>query len=60
MPELMFVLLTLAAHSRYSVRRYLGAFLVGRIPNFWLLAALRSYWMPSGWTVAALVVGQRW
>jgi uncharacterized membrane protein YdjX (TVP38/TMEM64 family) len=47
----------LAAHSHYSVRRYLTAFLVGRIPKFWLLAAAGSYWMPSGWIVLGIVVG---
>lgn len=47
----------LASHSRYPVHRYLAAFLVGRIPKFWLLAAVGSYWMPSGWTVVSIAAG---
>jgi uncharacterized membrane protein YdjX (TVP38/TMEM64 family) len=47
----------LAAHSRYPVHRYLAAFVVGRIPKFWLLAAVGSYWMPSGGTAIAIAVG---
>ena len=47
----------LAAHSRYPVHRYLAAFVAGRIPKFWLLAAVGSYWMPSGWTVIAIAAG---
>jgi hypothetical protein len=30
------------------VPRYLLAFVVGRIPKFWLLATVGLYWMPSG------------
>jgi uncharacterized membrane protein YdjX (TVP38/TMEM64 family) len=47
----------LASHSRYSVSRYLTAFVAGRIPKFWLLAALGSHWMPEGKTVIAVAVG---
>jgi uncharacterized membrane protein YdjX (TVP38/TMEM64 family) len=47
----------LASHSRYPVHRYLAAFVAGRIPKFWLLAAVGSYWMPSGWTVMAIAGG---
>jgi hypothetical protein len=47
----------LAAHSRYPVHRYLAAFVVGRIPKFWFLAAVGSYWMPTGWTVVAIAAG---
>ena len=47
----------LAAHSRYPVHRYLAAFVVGRIPKFWLLAAVGSYWMPSGGTAIAIAAG---
>ncbi len=47
----------LAAHSRYPVYRYLAAFVVGRIPKFWLLAAVGSYWMPSGGTAIAIAAG---
>jgi uncharacterized membrane protein YdjX (TVP38/TMEM64 family) len=47
----------LASHSRYPVYRYLAAFVAGRIPKFWLLAAVGSYWMPSGWTVMAIAGG---
>ncbi|HEV2085241.1 MAG TPA: VTT domain-containing protein [Gemmatimonadales bacterium] len=47
----------LAAHSRYPVHRYLAAFVVGRIPKFWLLAAVGSYWMPSGGTAMAIAAG---
>jgi uncharacterized membrane protein YdjX (TVP38/TMEM64 family) len=49
----------LAAHARYSVPRYLLAFVAGRIPKFWLLAALGFYWMPSGrvlWAIVAVSV----
>jgi uncharacterized membrane protein YdjX (TVP38/TMEM64 family) len=46
----------LASHSGYSVRRYLTAFVAGRVPKFWLLAALGSQWMPSGKTVAVIAV----
>ena len=38
----------LASHARYSVPRYLLAFVAGRIPKFWLLATVGLYWMPSG------------
>jgi hypothetical protein len=38
----------LASHARYSVPRYLLAFVAGRIPKFWLLATAGLYWMPSG------------
>ncbi|MEO6056544.1 MAG: VTT domain-containing protein, partial [Gemmatimonadales bacterium] len=44
----------LASHSRYSVRRYLTAFVAGRIPKFWLLAEVGLHWMPSGGTVLAI------
>ena len=47
----------LAAHARYSVPRYLLAFVAGRIPKFWLLAALGFYWMPSRrvlWSIVAV------
>ena len=47
----------LASHARYPVHRYLAAFVVGRIPKFWLLAAVGSYWMPTGWTVIAIAAG---
>ncbi|HEV8454003.1 MAG TPA: VTT domain-containing protein [Gemmatimonadales bacterium] len=47
----------LASHSRYPVHRYLAAFVAGRIPKFWFLAAVGSYWMPSGWTVIAIAAG---
>ena len=47
----------LAAHARYSVRRYLLAFLAGRIPKFWLLAAVGRYWLPSGPVMWAVVAG---
>ena len=47
----------LASHSRYPVHRYLAAFVAGRIPKFWLLAAVGSYWMPTGWTVIAIAAG---
>jgi uncharacterized membrane protein YdjX (TVP38/TMEM64 family) len=47
----------LAAHSRYPVHRYLAAFVAGRIPKFWLLAAVGSYWMPSEATVIAIAAG---
>jgi uncharacterized membrane protein YdjX (TVP38/TMEM64 family) len=49
----------LAAHARYSVPRYLLAFVAGRIPKFWLLASLGFYWMPNGrvlWTIVAVSV----
>jgi hypothetical protein len=39
------------------VHRYLAAFVAGRIPKFWLLAAVGSYWMPSGRTVIAIAAG---
>ncbi len=44
----------LASHFRYSVRRYLTAFVVGRIPKFWLLAELGLHWMPGGGTVLVI------
>ena len=44
----------LASHSRYPVRRYLAAFVFGRFPKFWLLAAVGLHWMPSGGTVLAI------
>jgi len=47
----------LASHSRYPVHRYLAAFVAGRIPKFWFLAAVGSYWMPTGWTVIAIAAG---
>jgi uncharacterized membrane protein YdjX (TVP38/TMEM64 family) len=47
----------LASHSRYPVHRYLAAVVAGRIPKFWLLAAVGSYWMPSGGTVIAIAGG---
>jgi uncharacterized membrane protein YdjX (TVP38/TMEM64 family) len=47
----------LSAHSRYPVHRYLAAFVAGRIPKFWFLAAVGSYWMPAGWTVVAIAAG---
>jgi len=49
----------LAAHARYSVPRYLVAFIAGRLPKFWLLASVGLYWAPSGavlWTVAGVSV----
>lgn len=49
----------LASHARYSVPRYLLAFVVGRIPKFWLLATVGLYWMPSGrvlWGVVGVSV----
>jgi uncharacterized membrane protein YdjX (TVP38/TMEM64 family) len=46
----------LATHTRYPVRRYLAAFVVGRIPKFWLLAEVGLHWMPSGGTVLAIVI----
>jgi uncharacterized membrane protein YdjX (TVP38/TMEM64 family) len=46
----------LASHSRYPVRRYLAAFVLGRIPKFWLLAEVGLHWMPSGGTVFAIAV----
>jgi uncharacterized membrane protein YdjX (TVP38/TMEM64 family) len=45
----------LACHSRYSVRRYLSALLLGRLPKFWLIAQAGFYWMPDKWTVASIV-----
>jgi uncharacterized membrane protein YdjX (TVP38/TMEM64 family) len=47
----------LASHSRYPLHRYLTAFVLGRIPKFWLLAAVGAYWMPSGTTVIAIAAG---
>ena len=47
----------LASHARYSVRRYLGAVLAGRIPKFWFLAAAGMHWAPSTATIAAIAVG---
>ena len=47
----------LASHSRYPLRRYLAAFVLGRIPKFWLLAAVGAYWMPRGTTVIAIAAG---
>lgn len=47
----------LAAHSNYPVRRYLLAFLAGRIPKFWLLAAVGRYWLPTGTVMWAVVAG---
>jgi uncharacterized membrane protein YdjX (TVP38/TMEM64 family) len=47
----------LAAHARYPVRRYLLAFLAGRIPKFWLLAAVGRYWLPSGPVMWAVLAG---
>jgi uncharacterized membrane protein YdjX (TVP38/TMEM64 family) len=45
----------LATHSQYPVRQYLCAFLLGRIPKFWLIAQVGFYWMPGKWTVASIV-----
>jgi membrane protein YqaA with SNARE-associated domain len=45
----------LASHARYPVGRYLLAFVVGRIPKFWLLAAIGMHWMPSGWVLWGVV-----
>lgn len=45
----------LASHARYSVPRYLLAFVAGRIPKFWLLATVGLYWMPSGRVVWGVV-----
>jgi hypothetical protein len=47
----------LAAHSGYSVRRYLSAFLLARIPRFWLLAEVGMHWLPSGGAVLAVAAG---
>jgi len=44
----------LASHSRYSVPRYLAAFVLGRIPKFWLLAEVGLHWMPSGSTILVI------
>ena len=47
----------LAAHSHYPIRRYLLPVVVGRIPKFWVLAAIGLHWMPSGWTLFAIAAG---
>jgi len=47
----------LAAHAGYSVPRYLGAFVIGRLPKFWLIAAAGSYWMPGTVTILAIAGG---
>ena len=47
----------LASHARYSICRYLGAVLAGRIPKFWFLAAVGMHWAPSMATIAAIVAG---
>lgn len=47
----------LAAHSEYSVRRYLSAFLLARIPRFWFLAAVGLHWLPNGWALGAITAG---
>ncbi len=47
----------LAAHSGYSVWRYLAAVLAGRIPKFWLLAELGLYWLPTGRTLLMIAGG---
>jgi len=47
----------LASHAHYPVARYLLAFLVGRIPKFWLLATIGLHWVPSGQVIFGVVAG---
>lgn len=48
----------LAALTGYPMGRYLSATLLGRLPKFWLFAALGLHWnLPAGFLVAVVVVG---
>jgi uncharacterized membrane protein YdjX (TVP38/TMEM64 family) len=43
--------------ARYSTRRYLLAFAVGRVPKFWLLATLGHALQPDGSVLLAIAIG---
>lgn len=47
----------LAVHSGYSVRRYLAAVLLARVPRFWFLTALGLQLRLSTGTLVAITVG---
>jgi uncharacterized membrane protein YdjX (TVP38/TMEM64 family) len=47
----------LAALACYSMRRYLLAFAIGRLPWFWLLATVGHVLHIGRWVVLALVLG---
>jgi uncharacterized membrane protein YdjX (TVP38/TMEM64 family) len=46
----------LGALARYSTRRYLLAFAVGRVPKFWVIAAVGHQLQISGRVLIALVL----
>lgn len=45
----------LASHSGYSVRRYLTAVFLARVPRFWLLAVLGVQLELGAWVIVAMV-----
>lgn len=47
----------LGALARYPARRYLLAFLLGRIPKFWLLATIGHAFQPSRTFLLVTVIG---
>jgi hypothetical protein len=47
----------IAPAARYPVRRYLLAMGLGRLPKFWLLAAVGARWQPDRRLVVAVVAG---
>lgn len=46
----------MAAHGDYSIARYLLATLLGRLPKFWLFAALGLQWEVSAGVLVTIVV----
>lgn len=48
----------LAGHTDYPMGRYLTATLLGRLPKFWLFAALGLHWdLPAGFLLIVVVAG---
>ena len=47
----------IAPAARYPVRRYLLAMGLGRLPKFWLLAAVGAWWQPDRRLVFTVVAG---